>query len=573
MRLLLFSLILFLFSCGDDSVVTPIVVDDAKIVSTIPSGDIYVDRSGTDTLYLVLTSTIPLRQTSLSHSFVLGSEDSLLTDELLKSWIVVSLPDLTLLYQDNVYDDTIAVPVRVTEIAQQTLGREPYLLKFTHHFGTEVYSRSIRFHVAPFIAIRDLTPVKDTLDTLLLPDLDTFTFTLDANKLVSPEDVSFSFKKPNGYDASAFLSAQLLPFVPAESVLCTALVSLVSNVDVQGEYEMIVSAINESAVAMDTAVIEIDGPDVIEISDLLLEADSVSPGGQLEGFFSYSANRLMSRSDVSFAFSDLALNPVSSISGYAHTFTSFFSGTCEYDINVGASTPVGSYIYNIIMTNDSLSDTLSGTMHVAEGVVEQLKIVSVTPNPLTMYKNYGQMKATFLMTSSKWITTQNSYYDLVDTSDSSVLHLLQSDIEYIEEENGLYKSTLLLKPQDTLSEGQYYLRYGCALDSVGDTVSVSVTVEPFSVEIGDIPDQTISRGETVELSVNFSGSAVFTLDEFFSEVTSAPNCSPKVTFLSYNNGLLTFSVSVPAEALVSDAYVKVGIDTYYESFKVSIVEP
>lgn len=570
MRLFLFLMLLLFLSCSENGLTTA-PDDSVKIVSISPASDLYIDLGGVDTVYLVLSATRPLHETDLSYT--LSSEDTLITEETLKSWITVTLPDLSLSYIDSVYEDTIAIPISVSATAQQTIGTKPYALKFKHRYGTKEHNRSLRFHVAPFIDLQDLMPRKDTLDTLLLPDVDTFTLTVKANTLLSPNSVSVSFRRPNNKEASDLLSAEILPFVPAESVACTLLVSLLSVVDVQGDYTMHVEATNASVKDLDSVKIYIEGPDIITIDELILEADRVSPGGQLEGEFSYSANKLMSRSDVSFLFTDLALNPVTTISGHAHGFQSFFSGRCEYDINVGANTPIGSYIYHIIMTNDSLSDTLSGTIQVAEGVVEHLDIISITPNPLTMYKKYGQMKATFLISSSKFLTTRNSFYNVVDTSDSSVLDMLEQGLEYIEEDNGLYKSTLLLKPKDTLPEGQYYLKYGCALDSVGDTVSIPLTVAPFSIDIGDIPNQVIAKGETVQLAVTFSGSAVFELHEFFSEVTVAGKSAPSVTFLSFADGILTFSVAVPEDALVTDADIYVGIGGYKEYFKVSIVEP
>lgn len=573
---LLFVFLFFLFlSCSkEDSLVA--VDDNTSVDKIIPSGTIYLDQGDTDTVYVVLTSTKPLSETVLSYTLSGTYNDSASTpieEVLLNQWITVSMPNLATLFPGGVYTDTVAIPVAVALDARQTIGLAPYNLKFTHTYGEKIHSRSLSIYVAPHIAITAITPALDTLDTLLLPDVDSFAITVESNDLIIADSLSISFKKPNGYPASAFLSAQILPFVPAESVTCTAVVSLLSSVDVQGDYKMIVEAKNQKAEDKDSVRIYIEGPDSITIDSLIIEADSVSPGGKLEGLFRYKANKLMSRNDVSFSFTDLALNPVTTISGHAHTFESFFRGSCDFDINVGDNTPVGSYLYHVIMTNDSLSDTLSGTIHVAVGIVEQLRIESIIPNPLTMYKEFGQMKATFLIRSTKRITTANSYYDLVDTSDSSVLSGLLSHSVDMKEENGIYKSTVRMKPKDTLSEGRYSLRYGCALDSVGDTVSVAVTVAPFSIDIEDIPNQTIAKGATVQLTAIFNSTVEFDLSEFQSEVIAADNSHPQIRFLSYAQGVLTFTVTIPPEALVSDADVKVGIGGYMEYFKVSIVEP
>lgn len=574
MRILLLFLLLFLFSCSEENPVAPEVTDSLKIMS-IPTQRIYVDTNSVDTLLLVLSSTQPLNLTSLTVEVTTKDTLKHHTDvvDFPSEAVTVTLP----LALEPVFEDTIQIPVAVSALPDTITDN--YNLIFYFSYGAIEKKRSVRLDVRPepaTISINGFTPKKDTL---VLLEVDTFVAVVEASDILAPADFSLGVRKPNGESVTAdVFDLSILEFLPDTLVECSVVVTLKDTVALQGDYKLYLTgnytdSKSQSASDVDSMLIYIEARDSLVVSELLLEADSVSPGGQLEGTFYVEANKKMQKSDVSYYFTNELLQPVTTISGYTHSFNPTFKGELDFDINVGATTPVGTYTYHIVVTNDSLSDTLSGLLVVADGIVERLSILSTIPDALLMHPGVGYTKVHFTISSSKIISSSNCDFTLFQKIEDTLLSQkdkLETYTYSLANVNGLYEVDLLLKSNESMPVGTYDLTFTCELDSAKASVTIPLSVENLVLTFGDIPTQTIKPGETKVVTTTVTSNSLFDVSDFSSTVEGFNGSIPNVEFVSYSGGLLTMNVTVPVGAKATSAYIKVGIEDYTEGFTVKI---
>lgn len=556
--LFLLTFLILLFSCSDDTGTGTTGGNDTTIIKSFLPSYLYIDTGQTDTLRIALSSTKPIYPANISAIVLTTTADTLLQG------ISIGNPLFT-----TVLEDTIGLPITVAQDCP--VGK--YWLKFTvtNEAGSAVRSLMLETKPVPDeVSIDSLTPSKDTLAPL---EVDTFLIGITANDTLTSDDLLFRFFYPQGGSADSLFTITTLPFVPDTTILCTTVVQLLQKPVSQGLFPLQITARNGLAEELDSISIFIEADDSIALDSLLLEADSISPGGILEGEFLFQANKFMKKSEVSLFYLDAAQNPVSSISSHVHSFDSTFNGTVEFDIKVGSSTPLGNYTVGVVMTNDTVSDTLLGSFVVADSIVETLKLLSFSPHSFTLYRNFSSSKAKISIQSSKRLDSRNTSYSLFDTAMVDQKSGLKSVTETFVERLGVYEIDFEFSATSSIELGDYQLRYRCALDSVGDSITVPVTITDLEFSIGDIPNMILTKGESKTVVVDLVGGEALTLQDFSQEIQSTiagKESAPVIQFISKSNTSLTFTVSAKSDAIGSSHDVWISGASSKSYFKVTI---